>query len=158
MKLGLLIAAIITGLDQLTKQMMLQTIFDPPFQIHLTSFFSLSPVYNHGISFGMFPASSFYGVLFLILMKIAIILILLNWLRQSITPMTQFGLGMVIGGALGNVIDRISLGAVVDFFDAHYDTFYWPVFNVADVGISLGIIILLIDHFTNPSEQDTKKT
>jgi signal peptidase II len=153
MRLGLLLTALIFAADQLTKKLMWDVLFSPPQQLSLTSFLNMTPVLNKGVSFGLFPAESTGGMAFIILLTLLIVLVLLFWLRSTPEPEGQFAFGLIIGGALGNLYDRITIGAVVDFFDFHYAGWHWPAFNIADTAIFLGVILLLIDHFTKPSEQ-----
>jgi signal peptidase II len=79
----------------------------------------------------------------------------LFWLRQSEHPLVATGLGLVIGGAIGNVIDRFRYGAVVDFLDFHLAGYHWPAFNVADAGICIGAGLILVDGLLAPRRQYT---
>ena len=78
-------------------------------------------------------------------MVLAVTLALVIWLRRVETRLLAAAIGLVIGGALGNVIDRFRYGAVVDFLDLHWDDFHWPAFNLADAAISVGVVVLLMD-------------
>ncbi|MBC7136816.1 MAG: signal peptidase II, partial [Oceanibaculum nanhaiense] len=80
-----------------------------------------------------------------ILSLVAIIIAagLFVWLRRARNPLLAVALGLVIGGALGNVIDRVRFGAVVDFLDFHISGYHWPAFNIADAAISLGVVMIL---------------
>lgn len=139
--LGLFTALLTLALDQATKWVMLSMVNiagRPP--IEVTGFFDLVMVWNHGISFGMFSGTSqpmiFIGVSGIIM------IILLSWLARSTSFYTAFALGNILGGAAGNVIDRLRFGAVADFFDFHLGIYHWPAFNIADSTIFIGVVLL----------------
>jgi len=143
------IAAIV--LDQLSKYLLLNTAglaSRPP--IVLTDFFSLVMVWNHGVSFGMLahaPAS--WAPMLLIAVALAISLLMARLALQSPFMQERIAYGMIVGGALGNVIDRIRVGAVADFFYLHLGTLGWPAFNLADSAICIGVCILLLRMLRN---------
>ena len=112
-------------------------------------------VWNRGVSFGMFSDAGSAGPLILTCLAIAVVIGLIYWLRQAEGWGTLIGLGLVIGGALGNVIDRIRFGAVVDFLDFHIAQYHWPAFNVADAAICVGAGLLLIAGLLSPERQTT---
>lgn len=141
---GLLIAAIILISDQISKHLLLGLFVDNPFRvIEVTSFFNLVMVWNHGVSFGMFAEHR--QPLLLIAVALIIVTYLLFWLWKATHRWVVFGIGMVIGGAIGNVIDRVRFGAVADFFDFHAMGMHWPAFNIADSAIFIGVVVLCID-------------
>ena len=107
--------------------------------IEVTSFFNLVLVLNHGVTFGLFQQSEQSGVWMLVGSSVAISLYLLWLWWQSLSRYENFFLMAVIGGALGNVIDRVRLGAVIDFLDFHLLGYHWPAFNIADAAIVMGI-------------------
>ena len=146
--LSLLVAFIIIGLDQISKYYILTHLSGP---LALTSFFNLVIVWNHGVSFGMF--SGHRQPLLLIIMALIIVAIMLRWLWQTSCRLTALAIGLVIGGAFGNVIDRIRYGAVADFLDFHWQGYHWPAFNVADSTIFIGVVILCIQSMIKPSEK-----
>lgn len=140
----LLIALGVIALDQLHKWYMLAVVgiaARPP--IELTGFFKLVMVWNTGVSFGMMKHSADWMPYFLITLAVAIALVLLRLGLKSNLRWERVGYGMVIGGALANVIDRIRFGAVADFFYFHLGSFSWPAFNVADAFICTGVALLL---------------
>lgn len=140
----LLIALGVIALDQLHKWYMLAVVgiaARPP--IELTGFFKLVMVWNTGVSFGMMKHSADWMPYFLITLAVAIALVLLRLGLKSSLRWERVGYGMVIGGALANVIDRIRFGAVADFFYFHLGSFSWPAFNVADAFICTGVALLL---------------
>lgn len=131
-------------LDQLNKWWMLDELGmatrDP---IELTPFFRLVMVWNQGVSFGMLQHDVNYMRWFLIAMALVISALMARFGLRSDLKAERIGYGMVIGGALGNVIDRLRYGAVADFFHFHVGSFSWPAFNVADSAICLGVMLLL---------------
>lgn len=136
--------------DQVVKHWMLALVFDPPRILEVTGFFNLVPVWNTGVSFGLFgDASTSRWVL--VALALAIVVVLLVWLARAGTGIVVLALVLVIGGALGNVIDRVLYGAVIDFFDIHAFGFHWPAFNIADMSIVIGTALLLYDGlFASP--------
>lgn len=159
---GLLIAAAVLVADQISKYLILATLgFSPPGClesglgcgfIELSPIFDLRMVWNRGVSFGMFRADSGLGRWALVAMSFGISGVFVWWLRTAARRLTGVALGLVIGGALGNVIDRIRFGAVVDFFD--FSGFFFPwVFNVADAAISVGAGLLLLDFLLHGEER-----
>ena len=120
MILGLVIAASVLVFDQLTKFWMLNYVLNERPGIELTSFFNLVYAWNTGVSFSMCNASGAHGTLLLCLMAALIVAALLWWLYREKARAVQIGLGMIIGGALGNLVDRVRLGAVSTFW-----TFIW---------------------------------
>lgn len=115
----------------------------PP--IEVSSFFNLVMVWNYGVSFGMFSEPGSSTVWLLIGVAVLIVGILGYWLTKTTDRLLGIAFGLVIGGALGNVIDRLRFGAVADFFDFHVMGYHWPAFNIADSAICIGVAILLWD-------------
>ncbi len=155
MRRGLTIAAAVLALDQLVKWIMLDRVFGiagpwdtpiwpPPF-IEVTPFFNLVMVWNRGVSFGLFSHDADAMRWLLIAVALAITAGLAIWLRRVDRPFVAVSIGLVIGGAIGNVIDRLRFGAVADFLDFHLFGYHWPAFNVADSAISIGVVLLLYD-------------
>jgi len=146
--LGLVLAALVIVLDQISKVALLMTMQELGGGrfIEVTSFFSIVQVMNRGVSFGMFnDAQSELGGVVFSLLAAAIVVMLLVWLWRARSTIIAIGTGLVIGGAVGNVIDRVRLGAVVDFLDFHLGTWHWPAFNVADSAICVGVALLVLD-------------
>ena len=143
-KLGFLIIILTLVLDQLTKNWVLLTYGGISRSItEVTSFFNLVMVWNRGVSFGMFSEHPEWMPIILTLVALAITAVLVTWLWKAETKFTAVALAMVIGGAIGNVIDRIRFGAVVDFLDFHAFGYHWPAFNIADAAIFIGVVLLL---------------
>ena len=149
---GLGLAACITVVDQATKAWALDGWFFPPRTIEVTSFFNLVAVWNSGISFGFLANHSEAMPYILAGFAIVVSLGLTIWLLRVHSRLLAAGLGLVIGGAVGNVIDRLRFQAVVDFIDLHAVGFHWPTFNVADAAITIGVGLLLLDSFSRRGE------
>ncbi|MGH6912339.1 MAG: signal peptidase II, partial [Geminicoccales bacterium] len=133
--LGWTVALLVVGLDQLTKWAALYLLDLPSRPIEVTSFFNLVMVWNRGVSFGMFSTGGPLAPWLLSGLALAVVIGLAIWLRRTEHWLIAVGLGLVIGGALGNVVDRLRYGAVVDFLDFHVAGWHWPAFNIADAGI-----------------------
>lgn len=117
----------------------------PFYGVQITSFFNIVMVWNEGISFGLF--SGFGGTQWpLTILSLAIVGFLFIWMFRSNSLFINLVLGLIIGGALGNIWDRIRFGAVADFLDFHAFGYHWPAFNVADSAITAGVVILLIHN------------
>ena len=156
--LGLLVAVLAIGADQVTKWWILASVMDPPRIINVTSFFNVVLVWNRGISFGMFSNESMAGVWILSLLALIIVGFLINWLRKAESRRVAISLGLIIGGALGNVIDRAVHSAVLDFLDFYIGSVRWPAFNAADSFITVGAILLIADSlFSRGSDQSKIK-
>ena len=143
--LGLGCAAIVIALDQLSKWVILTVVMYPPQIIEVTKFFNLVLVGNRGVSFGLFASDAewvqpaFAGFATLVAVFLAV------WMRYAAHRFLVLSLGMVIGGALGNAIDRLWHGAVVDFLDFHVAGYHWPAFNVADSAITIGVAFIIVE-------------
>jgi signal peptidase II len=124
----------------------------PSTQIELLPFFNISMVWNEGISFGMFSG---LGIWPLVILSLVICAVFSTWLFKATGWLQTLSLGAVIGGAIGNVIDRFHFGAVADFLDFHLFGWHYPSFNVADCAITVGIALLVIDGiFFEPKRKE----
>lgn len=159
---GLILAASVLVLDQLSKWAFYGSLTGLPFWatapvplprapgVEVTGFFNLVTVWNHGISFGMFNQGSAQSAWIFAALALAITAGLVAWLRRAPNRLVATALGCVIGGAIGNVVDRLRLGAVFDFLDVHALGWHWPAFNVADAAICVGVGLLLFDALFAP--------
>ncbi len=148
MRAGLATAIITFVADQLSKLWILFVVrLEDTGPWQLLPFMEFVMVWNRGISYGLFQQSSDVGRWALVVLSIAAAIWLSSWLRRSVRRVEAIGLGLIIGGALGNVIDRIAYGAVADFVHLHWGTFSWYVFNIADAAIVVGVAALLYDSF-----------
>jgi signal peptidase II len=153
--LGLAVAAAAVALDQAVKLWLLYG-FELPVRapLRLLPVLDLVVVWNTGISYGLFPQSGPFGQWALLGVKVAAVVLLWVWLARVERRGTAVALGLIIGGAIGNAIDRVSFGAVFDFVLLHLDTaagrWNWYVFNVADIAIVAGVAVLLYETFAVP--------
>ncbi len=147
MRYGILAAFLVFLFDQASKYYVTFLLFKEKRYIEVTSFFNLVFVKNTGISFSMFADSE--GVAKIILLGVisCIILWLCYWMYKEKDQTTKLSLGIIIGGALGNMLDRITYGGVVDFLDFHVKNHHWPAFNLADSFIFIGAFIMVIQGF-----------
>jgi signal peptidase II len=147
---GIIAAVAALVLDQASKLWLL-FVFDIARRgaVQVTPFFDLVLAWNVGISFGWFQSESPAAQIILMLIKAVAVIVLAIWMARSRTPLATIALGLIIGGAIGNAIDRFAHGAVVDFALFHLDiggkTYNWYVFNLADVAIVAGVAALLYD-------------
>ena len=148
-RLGFSVAAIIFLLEQVTKWIVtgpldLQVVR----QIYVLPVFNLTWTENPGISFGLLAATGELGRWLLVAMTAAIAGGIAWWISRETNRWDQLALGLVLGGALGNIVDRVRFGYVVDFADLHFGDFRpFLVFNVADAAITIGVVILLLRAF-----------
>lgn len=132
--------------DQYTKQWAVEN-FSQLFTKEVTPFFNFVLVYNRGIAFGLFNSSPQIGQIAMIVVALLVCCILLFLMFKSHQPENVFAYGLIVGGALGNVVDRMVHGAVVDFLDFHLLDYHWPAFNLADSFIFVGVAALLVSNF-----------
>ena len=140
---GLAIAAAVAVLDQATKVLIAGWLGHAGAAVKVTSFFDLVFVLNRGASFGLLASDSPWGPWLLSAFSGAVTVGLAIWLCRTADRRLGIALGLIIGGAVGNLIDRLSRGAVFDFLDFHAAGLHWPAFNVADSAIALGVGIVL---------------
>ena len=152
---GLLLALGILIGDQASKWWLMGVLERAGGPIELLPFFNLVMVWNPGVSFGMFQSGNAWAPWILSALALVIVFVLVRWLGKAETRFIAAGLGLVIGGALGNVIDRMVWGKVADFFDVYIDTWPWPAFNIADAAIVIGAAILLLDGLFASRGRDT---
>ena len=149
---GIIAAIVALVLDQASKLWLL-FVFDIARRgaVRVTPFFDLVLAWNVGISFGWFQSESQFAQIILMIIKTVAVVVLAIWMARSRNLMATIALGLIIGGAIGNTIDRFAYGAVVDFALFHLqiggNTFNWYVFNLADVAIVAGVAALLYDSF-----------
>jgi signal peptidase II len=145
---GLAVAVVVAALDQLAKYRVLEFFgADGCGTAHerVTSFFDLVLTCNRGVSFGLFNQGTEWTGLLLTLLAVAIIVVLVWWLARVNSGLLAVAIGLIIGGAVGNVLDRVFLGGVVDFLDFHLGAWHWPAFNLADSAICIGVAAMLLD-------------
>jgi len=133
----LIVALAVLVADLVTKQVMLGWIFYPPQRIEILPFLNFAPVWNPGISFGMLADAGWAMPVLLSAFAFAVAGWML-WKAPSFLRGERLGAGLIAGGAVGNAIDRLRFGKVVDFIDVYVQTWHWPAFNIADAGITVG--------------------
>jgi signal peptidase II len=158
--LGLALLALTVLLDQLSKSWVVGY-FDAngpgpipgvPQRV-VTSFLNLILTWNRGMSFGLFNRDSPWNTTLFSGLAVIIVTALLVWLWRTESGVVAAGIGLVAGGAIGNVIDRLRLGAVTDFLDFHWQDWHFATFNLADSGITVGVALLLLDALLNRREK-----
>ena len=156
LRIGLGLAAAIVVVDQVSKWWIVERVMQPPRIIPVTPFFNLVMGWNRGVSFGLFNSDAAVAWVFIGL-ALAIVAFLAVWLAKADRTFVAVALGSVIGGAAGNIIDRIRFGAVADFLDFHAFGHHWPAFNAADTAISAGAVLLIIDALFEGSRSPRNK-
>lgn len=147
--LGASAAVAAAAADQLFKFWMIARFETAPIiKIALTPFFDLVLVWNRGISYGLLKQDSEVGRWSLVAISLVAVFALTYWLAHLRNRLSAVSVGLIIGGALGNAIDRVRFGAVADFFSFHISSFHWYIFNLADVAIVAGVTGLLIESLT----------
>ena len=149
-RLPLSIAAVVLVLDQVSKLAVEQSIAEWKSLSVIPGFFNLVHVLNKGAVFGFLNrADTTWQVYFFIAASLAAVAVILYLLRtgQYRDRMMLSGLGLILGGALGNLFDRIRLGFVVDFLDFYIGKHHWPAFNVADIAITTGTLTLIVSFY-----------
>ncbi|MGN0905043.1 MAG: signal peptidase II [Alphaproteobacteria bacterium] len=144
MKKGLIYALVVILLDQITKTAAVVYFTAHPGTIRVTPFFNLVLAWNKGVSFSMLHTDNALMPWVLVGVSLLISAVIVHWMFMEKDPKTINGFGLILGGALGNVIDRLHYRAVVDFLDFHVGGWHWPAFNVADSAICIGAAIILI--------------
>ena len=154
---GFLLALIVLAADQLSKWWILES-FNLPQKgsVEILPFLNLTMVWNKGVSMGLFNDGGGMGRWILVVVTSIVALALIVWLVRCTDKWLSLALGALIGGAIGNIIDRVAYGAVADFIHLHAFNWSFYVFNVADAMISLGVIILLLDGLRSEDKSPTR--
>lgn len=152
---GLIVALVVIVLDQISKWWIVEKLMRPdgvegtpfftPIRVTLAPVFDLVMTWNRGVSFGIGNGDGQWNALLLSVLALVIVAVMVIWLRKAESTLIQIALGGIIGGALGNVIDRARFGAVADFLDLHWAAYHWPAFNLADSAITVGAVALVVD-------------
>lgn len=143
--LALALAAAVILLDQLGKWWITAFVMQPRRIIPLAPFLNLALTENRGISFGMLRLEGSWGPWLLSALALLIVAWLFLWQHRARERGIAFAVGLIAGGALGNVVDRVLREAVIDFIDFHVGPYHWPAFNLADSAITVGVAILLLE-------------
>jgi len=150
------ISAVIVILDQITKQAVEQS-FELYDRVAVTPFFNLTLAYNEGAAFSFLSDAGGWQRWFFLVLTLVISTVLFFWLKKSEHKTESLAISLVLGGAIGNFIDRLLFGHVIDFLDVYYDTHHWPAFNVADMAISGGVALLILSTFIQQPTQSEEK-
>jgi signal peptidase II len=161
MPLGLIAGLLVLLADQLSKWWVLSRLDLPELrQIELLPVLNLTMVWNRGVTFGLLNGLGNWGHVILAAIALGVVVALGFWLRRAESKVVAVAIGAIAGGAIGNVIDRVRFGAVVDFIHAHIDTrwgdFSWYVFNLADAAIVCGVVALILDTQLSKRQQQDR--
>jgi len=141
----ILILSITIILDQLTKYIAFIVLFKDKQVLIINHFLNFRPVWNDGISFGMFQGYGNYGRIVFIIIALIISLWIIIY-SKKLNTIGFIGYNLIAGGAIGNVIDRVIYGKVIDFIDVHYKGYHWPTFNMADSFIFIGVLLFIYNE------------
>jgi signal peptidase II len=149
---GFILALLVIALDQYTKMWASnELVYRVP--VEVTAWFDLMLAHNTGAAFSFLASAGGWQRWFLAVVALLVSVFVAVWLTRLEPQQRLLGvsLGLILGGGLGNLVDRVTLGYVVDFISWHYQSWYWPAFNIADSAIFCGAILLLWDSFTSES-------
>lgn len=150
----LMLSAVIFIVDQISKAKAYDYLTQHDGFLEITSWFNFTLVFNDGAAFSFLRGAGGWQRIFFIVFTILVVFGLFIWLLQQHTHRLQrCAIAMIIGGALGNLIDRIRLGHVIDFIHWHYHALSWPIFNIADSAISVGIAFLIFHAIVLEKEE-----
>lgn len=138
------LAAAVALADQATKAWVLASL-EHGERVPVTGFFNLVLTFNRGVAFGLLASDYWWKPYLLVAIALLIVSGLLIWLRSQVALLPRLATGLIVGGAIGNVIDRFLQPGVVDFLDFHLNGYHWPAFNLADCAIVVGVGLLLLD-------------
>lgn len=158
-RIGAISALIAFLLDRVSKWWFID-VYELPLKgtVEILPIFDVVMVWNRGVSFGFLSANDDFGRWALVAMNLVIVAVLLYWLKSAKNIMLSSAIGLVIGGAFGNIYDRVKFGAVADFFQFHWQEWYFAVFNVADSFIFIGAMLLIFNStYGNDAEDDKEK-
>lgn len=151
----LCIALAVFAVDQLSKLWILET-FHPFETLDILPFFSLTLTFNPGAAFSFLGDQSGWQRWFLIAVALGVSVVLIRWIRQlgESDPLQSCALALILGGAIGNVLDRLMTGVVTDFLLFYYQDWYFPAFNVADIAITTGAGLMILELFIKKESTD----
>lgn len=152
-----ILSLVIIILDQITKAMATAnlTMFDP---VAIMPMLNFTLMHNEGAAFSFLADAGGWQRWFFSVLAFVISIVLIVWIKRLKTEekMLAVSLSLILGGAVGNLIDRVRFGYVVDFIDVYYDAMHWPAFNIADSAITIGAVWMIITSFRQPAEEKTE--
>lgn len=157
--LWLVLVVVIVVADQISKNMALTHLVVGDPDVLIPGFMNWYLAFNDGAAFSFLSSQGGWQILFFTVLAILISLFLLFWLLRSewLNTPSQLAISFIMGGALGNVLDRIHSGHVIDFIQIHYQHYYWPTFNVADSFVCVGAAILILTSLKRPNDHDKNR-
>lgn len=149
------LSAVVIVLDQLSKWLMTSWL-DLHQTVPVMPSFNLTLAHNYGAAFSFLASAGGWQRWFFVILAVAVSLVLIIWLKklQHHARLEAASLALILGGAIGNVIDRLIYGYVVDFLDVYYGSYHWPAFNIADSAICVGAVLLIFDSFRHKPEPE----
>ena len=150
----LLLSVVVVVADQFTKWLAQASLI--PYQpVPVIPMFNLTLAYNTGAAFSMLSDASGWQRWFFVSLAIVVVIVLFSWVwrMRADERLHAISITLILGGALGNLIDRLLHGYVVDFLDVYYGSYHWPIFNIADSAITVGVVVLIIDMFINQKNE-----
>ena len=152
------ISVLVAGLDQLSK-FMAEALLAPHQAVKVLPFFDWYLTYNTGAAFSFLADAGGWQRWFLTLTTILVSIVIFIWIRKlpSDDKITGVSLSLILGGAIGNLIDRIYLGYVIDYIQVWLGSYPWPAFNIADAAISVGAAILIVSSFVKPAKSENQE-
>ena len=145
LRLAFLVTAAVGIADQASKWAVTELLVQSPRGVEVTGFFNLVLIRNTGFSFGLFSGEAAWKPWLLSALAAAIVMALFVWVKRQPGPVLALAVGLIAGGAIGNAIDRLRFGGVVDFLDFHLGGWHWYAFNLADTAVFMGAAILILD-------------
>jgi lipoprotein signal peptidase len=145
-KLALYLGVAVCVVDQLSKWWVVRAVPFAPEHMYMAPFLNFSMVHNSGVTFGLLNnLSNYYKPYALAAVAAVFLFVLGRWLWRTTSRPVALALGAIIGGAIGNIIDRLRFGYVVDFIDVYYQNYHWYAFNIADAAVVTGVVLLMLD-------------
>ena len=150
----LLLSVVVVVADQFTKWLAQASLI--PYQpVPVIPMFNLTLAYNTGAAFSMLSDASGWQRWFFVSLAIVVVIVLFSWVwrMRADERLHAISITLILGGAIVNLIDRLLHGYVVDFLDVYYGSYHWPIFNIADSAITVGVVVLIIDMFINQKNE-----
>jgi len=149
------LSLLVIVLDQLSKFWVV-SVFELYQSIELIPYLNLTYVHNKGAAFSFLSSAGGWQRWFFSIISMIAVFVLLLWLKRlkPTEKLLAVSMSLILGGAIGNLYDRLAYGYVIDFLDAYYQQWHWPVFNIADSAIVLGVGLMLLDMLITPNQED----